>query len=164
MTVKPYIMVDYDLLKADGFFNKNHDAKSIATHSTTPTLTPNDKIVYSYIRARLKFFVDEKKGEYYDTQESIAEALAMNISSSRKSLNKFIDCGILIASKEKFRNYSNYRYKSILELDLWEYGDAKETIPIVPVYFERKSSGREKPPAHVYQPTPSWDYDDQEPF
>lgn len=130
--VKPFIMVDYDLLKARGFINPKTGVPE--------KLTPNDKLVYVYVRARIKYFVDEKKGEYYDTQEAIANALCMDIKSARKALDKFIEAGVLDACKKLHRNYYNYRYSKMAEITLWEYGESKDDIKVIkPVYTEVKS-------------------------
>ena len=48
--------MDYDLSSASGFVSKETGEYI--------KLVPNDKFVYAYIRARIKFFVQEKKGEY----------------------------------------------------------------------------------------------------
>lgn len=136
--VKPFIMVEYDLLKAKGFIS----------HKTSKPekLTPNDKLVYVYVRARIKYFVEEKKGEYYDTQEAIANALCMDIKSARKALDKLIESGILVACKKLHRNYYNYRYYKMSEITLWEYGDSKDDIKIIkPTYAEVKNTVKSKP-------------------
>ena len=119
MTIKPYYAMDYDLSSASGFVSKET--------GEYVKLVPNDKFVYAYVRARVKFFVDEKKGAYYDTQESIAEALNMDVKSARNCLNKFINHGIITAKKEKFRNFSNWRYSEVKEMLLWR-GSVKEPV------------------------------------
>lgn len=135
--VKPFITVEYDLLKAKGFINPKTGVPE--------KLTPNDKLVYVYVRARIKYFVDEKKGEYYDTQEAIANALCMDIKSARKALDKFIEAGVLDACKKLHRNYYNYRYSKMAEITLWEYGESKDDVKIIkPVYAEVKTTSKPK--------------------
>ena len=121
MTIKPYYAMDYDLSRASGFVSKKTGEYI--------KLVPNDKFVYAYIRARIKFFVHEKKGEYYDTQEAIADALNMDVKSARNCLNKFINHGVIYAKKEKFRNFSNWRYSEVQEMVLWK-GSVKEPVII----------------------------------
>lgn len=121
MTIKPYYAMDYDLSSAAGFVSKET--------GEYVKLVPNDKFVYAYVRARVKFFVEEKKGAYYDTQEAIAEALNMDVKSARNCLNKFIKHGIITAKKDKFRNFSNWRYSEVKEMLLWK-GSVKEPVII----------------------------------
>lgn len=131
MTIKPYIMVEYDLLKADGFVSRKT--------GEFVKLVPNDKLLYSYMKARLRFFVEEKKGEYFDTQQSIADALAMNLSSAKTSLSKFRENGILFAKKEKFKNYENWRYKNLEELTLCYQKGKDDFTVITPTFVDQKS-------------------------
>lgn len=149
MTIKPYIMVEYDLLKADGFVSRK-TGKYVK-------LVANDKLLYSYVKARLRFFVEEKKGEYFDTQQSIADALSMNLSSAKTSLAKFRDNEVLFAKKEKFKNYENWRYRKLEELTLCHKKGEDGFELITPVFVEEKKTiGPSKP---IYQP--AW-VDDEE--
>ena len=118
--IKPYITVDYDLLKADGFVNKET--------GEFVKLIANDKLLYSYLKARIKYFVIERRGEYYDTQESIANACGMNVTSARKGLAKFRDNGILEAKLQPFKNYNNWRYSRLHNLELWIGTTGKEKM------------------------------------
>lgn len=111
MTIKRFVGIEYDLLKASGFINPET--------GEFEKLIANDKLLYAYVRDRLKYFVNDQKGEYYDTQEAIATALSMDVKSARKSLAKFMDCGIIKAEKKKFHNYMNWRYREIEDLVLW---------------------------------------------
>lgn len=120
MTIKPFIMMEYELLEAKGFVDYGKDKPE----ERFVNLIANDKILYSYIKARVKYFVDEKGGEYFDTQEAIAEALNMDVKSARKSLSKFIEAGILVCEKKKFKNFLNWRYSKVNNLVLWKK-DAK---------------------------------------
>lgn len=149
--VKPFIMVDYDLLKAKGFIDK--EGKPVK-------LIANDKLVYCYIRARIKYFVEEQKGEYYDTQQAIADALCIDLKSARKSLDKFITAGILHAKKKLYRNYYNFRYSKIEDLTLFENGDKKDEIKIIEqkvVEFRPKVL-----PKKQSIPTPKWCEDESD--
>lgn len=151
MTIKPYIMVEYDLLKADGFVSRK-TGKYVK-------LVANDKLLYSYVKARLRFFVEEKKGEYFDTQQSIADALSMNLSSAKTSLAKFRENEILFAKKEKFKNYENWRYKSLEELTLC-YQEGKDGFKLItPTFVEEKRNS--VPTKQTFQPT--W-IDEEDPF
>ena len=149
MTIKPYYAMDYDLSSASGFVSKETGEYI--------KLVPNDKFVYAYIRARIKFFVQEKKGEYYDTQEAIAEALNMDVKSARTCLNKFIAHGIITAEKKKFRNFSNWRYSEVKDLVLWK-GSIKE--PVMLEQITVKSSAK---PNYTPPPAEDW-YDERDPF
>lgn len=116
--VNPYIIIEYDLLAAEAFVSKQ-TGKAVK-------LLPNDKLLYCYMRARIKYFVDQKKGEYFDTQESIADALSMNPSSAKASLAKFIENGILIGEKKKFKNFMNWRYEKLLALSFTNYKQKRQ--------------------------------------
>lgn len=153
MTIKPYYAMDYDLSSASGFVSKET--------GEYVRLVPNDKFVYAYVRARVKFFVEEKKGAYYDTQEAIAEALNMDVKSARNCLNKFIKHGIITAKKEKFRNFSNWRYSEVKEMVLWK-GSVKEPVIIdqIPAKTPLKSTITPSPKLPYWQV----DNDDSEPF
>ena len=150
MTIKPYYAMDYDLSSASGFVSKETGEYI--------KLVPNDKFVYAYIRARIKFFVQEKKGEYYDTQEAIAEALNMDVKSARTCLNKFITHGIITAEKKKFRNFSNWRYSEVKDLVLWK-GSIKEPVMLEQITVKSSAKPSYTPPP----PAEDW-YDERDPF
>ena len=150
MTIKPYYAMDYDLSSAAGFVSKETGEYI--------KLVPNDKFVYAYIRARIKFFVQEKKGEYYDTQEAIAEALNMDVKSARTCLNKFIAHGIITAEKKKFRNFSNWRYSEVKDLVLWK-GSIKEPVMLEKITVNSSAKQSYTPPP----PAEDW-YDERDPF
>ena len=149
MTIKPYYAMDYDLSSASGFVSKETGEYI--------KLVPNDKFVYAYIRARIKFFVQEKKGEYYDTQEAIAEALNMDVKSARTCLNKFIAHGIITAEKKKFRNFSNWRYSEVKGLVLWK-GSIKEPMILEQITVKVPAQPNYTPPQ-----AEDW-YDERDPF
>lgn len=151
MTIKPYYTMDYDLSAASGFVSKETGEYI--------KLVPNDKFVYAYVRARVKFFVDQKKGAYYDTQEAIAEALNMDVKSARNCLNKFIKHGVITAKKEKFRNFSNWRYSDVKEMLLWK-GSLKE--PVIMDQVSVKLSTKSTITLESMQPQPhAQDSDDE---
>lgn len=150
MTIKPYYAMDYDLSSASGFVSKETGEYI--------KLVPNDKFVYAYVRARIKFFVQEKKGEYYDTQEAIAEALNMDVKSARTCLNKFIAHGIITAEKKKFRNFSNWRYSEVKDLVLWK-GSIKEPVMLEQITVNSSAKPSYTPPP----PAEDW-YDERDPF
>ena len=150
MTIKPYYAMDYDLSSASGFVSKETGEYI--------KLVPNDKFVYAYIRARIKFFVQEKNGEYYDTQEAIAEALNMDVKSARTCLNKFIAHGIITAEKKKFRNFSNWRYSEVKDLVLWK-GSIKEPVMLEQITVKSSAKPSYTPPP----PAEDW-YDERDPF
>ena len=153
MTIKPFIMMEYELLEAKGFVDYRKDKPE----ERFVNLIANDKILYSYIKARVKYFVDEKGGEYFDTQEAIAEALNMDVKSARKSLSKFIEAGILVCEKKKFKNFLNWRYSKVKDLVLWKK-DAKGE----PVVFDGRTTKtplqpKEKPiKSQVQNTVPDW--------
>lgn len=150
MTIKPYYAMDYDLSSASGFVSKETGEYI--------KLVPNDKFIYAYVRARIKFFVQEKKGEYYDTQEAIAEALNMDVKSARTCLNKFIAHGIITAEKKKFRNFSNWRYSEVKDLVLWK-GSIKEPVMLEQITVNSSAKPSYTPP----HPAEDW-YDERDPF
>ena len=161
MTIKPFIMMEYELLEAKGFVDYTKDKPE----ERFVNLIANDKIVYAYIRARVKYFVDEKGGEYFDTQEAIADALNMDVKSARKSLSKFIEAGILVCEKKKFRNFLNWRYSKVKDLVLWKKGEKGKPVLMEGRTVKTSLQSKEK---HVtskpQQPVPDWLDDIDEPF
>lgn len=113
-SVERFFPVGYDLMCCDGFVDK--DGKEIA-------LSLHDKIVYSYLKARIGYFVNERKGDYFDTQEKIAYSLSFAVNTVRKSIKKFFDAGVLQGYKAKWNNYENWRYVSIEDLKTYRKND-----------------------------------------
>ena len=154
-------MIEYELLEARGFVDYTKDKPE----ERFVSLIANDKLLYAYIRARVKYFVDEKGGEYFDTQEAIADALNMDVKSARKSLSKFIEAGILVCEKKKFRNFLNWRYSKVKDLVLWKKGEKGE-----PVLVEGRTVKTPLQPKQNYVPSkpqqhvPDWLDDIDEPF
>ena len=128
-----FVAVPYDLLKADGYVNKDGDFIPLSLI---------EKMIYSYVYSRWKYFVKEKKGDYYDTQESIADGLNIDRRSVMRKLKQFMEEGIVKGEKVKFSNYMNWKYTNISELKLWKEVDGKKEM-IVPVKYEKKTV---KPP------------------
>jgi hypothetical protein len=150
MTIKPFVMIEYELLEARGFVNQ--------FTGEFVTLIANDKLLYAYIKARLKYFVDERKGEYFDTQEAMADALSMDVKSARKSLQKFIEAGVLVCKKEVFRNYKNWRYSKVHDLVLWKKG--KDGNPEILKTEVVKEKPKVQPKPQIPQYEPNWDESD----
>lgn len=74
---------------------------------------PVDKIVYSYFLQRVGYFCWERKGEYFDNQEDIAEVLGIGIQVVRRSIGKLIATGILKARKERYQGRWKWIYTDI---------------------------------------------------
>lgn len=109
-----FFPVGYDLMCCEGMIDK--DGKEVK-------LSLYDKIIYSYLKARIKYFVNERKGDYFDTQERIAYNLSFSLGVVRKSIKKFFDVGVLKGYKAKWNNYENWRYVSIEDLKTYRKND-----------------------------------------
>lgn len=161
MTIKPFIMMEYELLEAKGFVDYTKDKPE----EKFVNLIANDKILYAYIRARVKYFVEEKGGEYFDTQEAIADALNMDVKSARKSLSKFIKAGIIVCEKKKFRNFLNWRYSKVKDLVLWKKGEKGEPVIFAGRTVKEPLQTKEKVVVSKVQNTvPDWTDESDLPF
>lgn len=87
------------------------------------TISPADKLVYSFLLSRLRYFVWEEGGEYYETQEEIAKALGMDVQVVRRSILKWISLGILKATKKRHQGRQKWVYNNILSVNV----DKRET-------------------------------------
>lgn len=144
MTIKRFIKVEYDLLRSDGFVCKGS--------GEVVKLITLDKLAYSYLKARMHYFITERKGEYYDTQEAIATALAVDIKSAAKSLKKLSDFGVLHRHSFQHRSHVNYKYTGLEDLNLFVYEktdvkgeDGKYLRKIVMIADESDAEGESKP-------------------
>lgn len=105
-----FIKLGYSFLKAKGFINDCGEYIPISM---------GDICVYLHVKQKVEYFAIEKKGEYFATQEMIARDIGLSLSSVKKSLKKFIDNGIIVCYKKKWRNYENWRYVNVKELLLY---------------------------------------------
>lgn len=153
-TERVFYKTDKALWKAKGFFSPSTgEAVSISTL---------DKAVYMYIENRITFFVDVKKGEYFETHDTIAESLGLEKKAVGKSTKKWRDAGVL-KGKSKRSSCGNlqWTYSGVeRNLNFWN-GAEDKPVPIVPeIYDPEKEVGVEtKPqkavkPKYVYTPSP----------
>ena len=95
--------------------------------NTKDVLSSTDILVYTYIHQKMKFFVEEKKGEYYESQETIADILGMNPQTVRRSLLKLEKEGILKVERKRYKGVRKNYYVFIK--DLPGMGVSKEILP-----------------------------------
>ena len=105
-----FIQVERKLLRAAGFISEDGELVPI---------TPTDKWLYVYIRDRVNFFVNERKGNYFETHETISEATATARKTVVRFVDKFITAGVIVAKKEKKGRYYGYSYKVVHPLNLY---------------------------------------------
>lgn len=116
MIDKRFVKMYYDLLSAGGFVGKDGELVN---------LTITEKAIYCLMSSRFEFFVNEKKGTYYDTQESIGAALNIDRRTVLQKLKVFMKHGIIVGVKKKRSNFMNWNYTAVREMKLWWKVDEK---------------------------------------
>lgn len=147
-----FLAISYDLLNAAGF---------IDSEGTQVELTLTDKIIYAHMKSRFDYFKIEKKSDYYDTQEAIAEALSIDRTTVVRRLKRLLKHGAVVGFKKKHKNFQNWNYTSIPKLTLYKTDGDK-----VVTYMEGKTINKIMPksPTIKPQPTPVYNpyYDDED--
>lgn len=111
MEQERFVKLPYALMKAKGFVNKDGEVIPL-THA--------EKIIYLYLKDRVQYFVHERKEEYFESQETIADNINVNRATVGRTVTKFRDNGILFAvSKKGVSKYNNLSYTSIKDLILF---------------------------------------------
>lgn len=103
-----FIQFPYELLKAQGFSNK--EGKVIA-------LTIQAKIIYLYMKQRWKYFTGEGL-EYRDSLDSIADQLSINRKTVMSAVKVFQENGIITACKERYHGREKWFWKNFNDLNL----------------------------------------------
>lgn len=105
------------------------------------------------MKSRHSFFVVEKKGEYYDTQDEIAKALHIDRKTVQRRVKILMDNGIVVGKKVKSRNYLNWQYRQVKNLKLWILDEKGGPEVIVQEQVSRKSKVQPAKPklAPVYE-------------
>lgn len=93
MTVKLFYQTQKDLWRAKGYFSPK---TGVAVQ-----LTLAEKAVYMYMEDRISFFVQKRDGEYFETHETIAEAVGIERKACGKIVRKFVEEGVISAVKRK---------------------------------------------------------------
>ena len=91
-----------------------------------------------YIENRIAFFVDVKKGEYFETHDTIAESLGLEKKAVGKSTKKWRDAGVL-KGKSKRSSCGNLQWTYFgveRNLSFWN-GAEDKPVPIVPEMYDR---------------------------
>lgn len=141
MTGKPFYQTEKGLWKAKGYYSPN-TGEAI-------TLTLAEKAVYMYIEDRVGFFVHAMKGEYFETHETIAEAVGIERKACGNIIRKFIENGVVCAVKRKPKTAGQLQwfYTNVdKSLKFWN-GSEKEPKPITGVLTKQDIK---KPFVNVY--------------
>ena len=159
-TERVFYKTDKALWKAKGFFSPR-------TGEAIPISTL-DKAVYMYIENRITFFVDVKKGEYFETHDTIAESLGLEKKAVGKSTKKWRDAGVLKGiSKRSSCGNLQWTYSGVeRNLNFWN-GAEDKPAPIVPeMYDPDKEAGLEPKhqSTHKYAYTPNPEDEEGSPF
>jgi len=136
---KRFVAFDYDILSANGYVLQkdvvDDNGVMIIAQGSPIKLTPADKMIYSLMYSRYNYFVQEKGSQYYDTQESIGQALCIERRTVLEKLKVFMQNGVVEGVKKKFSNYLSWNYTKINDLQLyWEVTkkvDGKEVKEVV---------------------------------
>src|SRR5574344_187931 len=129
-TERVFYKTDKALWKAKGFFSpKTGEAVTISIL---------DKAVYMYIENRITFFVDVKKGEYFETHDTIAENLGLEKKAVGKSTKKWRDAGVFHGkSKRSASGNLQWTYSGVVrELNFWS-GEVENPVPIIPEMYDQ---------------------------
>lgn len=152
-----FIALSYDLCRAAGYVSE--------TNGELVEMTWVDKTLYSLMKSRHSFFVVEKKGDYYDTQEEIAKALYVDRKTVQRRVKILMDNGIVIGRKVKSRNYLNWQYHQVKNLTLWVPSENGEKEIIVPNVVKIKPKGdKPKQPSKPNYQVPVFDDESDLPF
>lgn len=124
----------YDLMSASGFVGNNGELVK---------LTLTEKNIYCLMLSRYDYFVKEKGGAYYDTQESIGCALDIDRRTVLQKLKVFMKHGVIVGEKKKVGNYLNWSYTAINPMKLWWENGQQGNVEMVAVQ-EGKSTSKQK--------------------
>lgn len=149
-----FIALSYDLCRAAGYVSE--------TTGEFVEMTWVDKALYSLMKSRHSFFVVEKKGDYYDTQEEIAKALYVDRKTVQRRVKILMDNGIVVGRKVKSRNYLNWQYHQVKNLKLWVPNESGEKAIITPNVVEIKP--KPKQPSKPNHQAPVFDDESDLPF
>lgn len=124
----------YDLMSASGFVGNNGELVK---------LTLTEKNIYCLMLSRYDYFVREKGGTYYDTQESIGCALDIDRRTVLQKLKVFMKHGVIVGEKKKVGNYLNWSYTAINPMKLWWANGQQGSVEIATAQ-EGKSTSKPK--------------------
>lgn len=117
---KEFYKLPKGLLKANGFTSLKDGSYVVLPLSAIR--------VYVYMLSRNTYFVKEKKGEHYETQDTIAQSVGLERKAVGRVLKLFIQHGIISGHKTKAdgSNHLVWRYTSVKEgFPLWVDRDGK---------------------------------------
>lgn len=80
------------------------------------SISPADKIVYAYMLSRIRYFCWQEGGEYYESQEDIATAVGISFQVVRRSILKWIDLGVIVASKVRYQGRYKWVYTNFIPI------------------------------------------------
>ncbi len=107
-----YVKLPYTLMAAKGYVNQD-TGEAIK-------MSQGAKFVYLYLKARNQFFVVERGGEHFESQNTIAEAVGMDLRRVGDIILEFIKNGVVWAEKEACSNGRRWHYRRVNNLLLWK--------------------------------------------
>lgn len=149
-----FYKVPKNLVRAKGYVSPRH--------GTFLKLSSTEKLVYVYMRDRLKFFVGKQGGQHFESQQTIADACGMEYKAVGKALRGFINNGVLLGKKGKEAGSSHHRYyyAGIEDLTLWVGTEGEEKL----LTTEKLSGKVEESKECVRDDAPLYWGDDSGPF
>lgn len=78
-------------------------------------LSLSTKIVYAYMLWRYTFFIRDKKGTYFESQDSIAEACSLSRKTVNESIQGLVKIGWLTSEKSTMQS-CRYTVKDVFDL------------------------------------------------
>lgn len=110
-----FVMLPYTLMAARGYFSRKT--------GECVKLSQGAKLVYIYLKVRNQFFVEERKGQHFEAQSTIADAVGMDTRRVHTILLEFIQNGVVVGEKEPCSNGKRWHYHKVNDLDLWKGKD-----------------------------------------
>lgn len=143
---EPFVQVPYALLAAKGYVNQE-TGEAIK-------MSQGAKFVYIYLKARNQFFVVERGGEHFESQNTIAEAVGMDLRRVGDIILEFIKNGVVWAEKEACSNGRRWHYRRVNNLLLWKGKDK------TPLKEGKKAAKETESELHLVDEVPEWLWND----
>lgn len=100
-----FLKVESKVLSAHAFVNKDGEVVPFSLA---------DKIVYSYFVMKIEHFCYNLKGEYYETQEQIANVLGIDVQVVRRSVTKLTSNAVIFGRKVRLNGKIKWIYTGIV--------------------------------------------------
>lgn len=151
MNVEDFYKMPKALAKADGYISK--------TTGEAVKITASGKIIYTFMLYRNKFFVEELKGDHFESQATIASSCGMEYKAVGRILREFRDHGLIAAKKVKPEKGGQFRwfYEYVSKDVILYIGDQKD-FKIID--SDKKVVVNSKPNQEQKPIIPDWDESD----